>query len=293
MTTEFQMPAPATHYNPHPPQYPSQQFSLYSSQPVSPASSNPTTPQGSSPTSPRSSTHLSTHTRQLRPQKSPLYVPAVLRPSRPPRRKTGTGTLTPPSTNDGLDSPALLRSDSDNGKWGLGRLMDSSEWRGKPLGRVTDLPSRDHWKPDSDASICDAPSCTRTFSYFTRRHHCRRCGNIFCDTHSPHLVPLDQNASFHPLGHRSRACEFCWSECKGWEVSRSSRSGSRHGSDIVQGGGNGSGSGSGSEDGSEGMPATPVISCRGNGAFDAANVVKGIPESVPASVPRDWNWSTF
>ena len=144
MTTEFQMPAPATHYNPHPPQYPSQ-FSLYSSQPVSPASSNPTTPQGSSPTSPRSSTHLSTHTRQLRPPKSPLYVPAVLRPSQPPRRKTGTGTLTPPSTNDGLDAPALLRSDSDNGKWGLGRLMDS-EWRGKPLGRVTDLPSRDHWK---------------------------------------------------------------------------------------------------------------------------------------------------
>lgn len=144
-------------------------------------------------------------------------------------------------------------------------------------------------KPDSDATVCDAPSCTRTFSYFTRRHHCRRCGNIFCDTHSPHLVPLDQNASFHPLGHRSRACEFCWSEYKGWEVSRSSRTGSRNGSDSIHGS---AGSGSGSEDGSEGMPATPVISCRGNGAF-APEVGKAMPESVPASVPRDWNWSTF
>lgn len=73
-------------------------------------------------------------------------------------------------------------------------------------------------------------------------------------------------------------------------MSRSSRAGSRNGSDSVQGGG--SGSGSGSEDGSDGMPATPVISCRGSGAF-APEGVKTIPESVPASVPRDWNWSTF
>lgn len=41
------------------------------------------------------------------------------------------------------------------------------------------------------------------------------------------------------------------------------------------------------------MPATPVISCRGSGAFGAAEVGKAMPESVPASVPRDWNWSTF
>lgn len=40
------------------------------------------------------------------------------------------------------------------------------------------------------------------------------------------------------------------------------------------------------------MPATPVISCRGSGAF-AADIGKVMPESVPASVPRDWNWSTF
>ncbi|MBK2123773.1 FYVE zinc finger domain-containing protein [Fangia hongkongensis] len=35
--------------------------------------------------------------------------------------------------------------------------------------------------PDSKASSCMSDSCTRSFDFFTRRHHCRRCGNIFCD----------------------------------------------------------------------------------------------------------------
>lgn len=28
------------------------------------------------------------------------------------------------------------------------------------------------------------PGCQRVFGLLTRRHHCRRCGGIFCDAHS-------------------------------------------------------------------------------------------------------------
>jgi hypothetical protein len=34
------------------------------------------------------------------------------------------------------------------------------------------------WRPDQSAAQCNV--CTSAFSFFTRRHHCRRCGKIFC-----------------------------------------------------------------------------------------------------------------
>lgn len=278
MATDFQMPMPATQYNNTSPI----QYSMYSNtSQISPISSATATPQGSSPTSPRSSlSHAAVHTRQLRPLKSPLYVPAVLRPNQP-SRKIKTNPLTPDSTQGSFESAGLSRSDSgDSGKWGLGMIVET-EWSVKDLGEVTDVPSKDHWKPDSEATLCDAASCTRTFSYFTRRHHCRRCGNIFCDAHSPYLIPLDQNASFHPFGHPSRACDFCWGEYKSWRIARGSRAGSR----------------ADSEDGTTADDAaTPVISCAPKKLLDklaGVGMVGGQPESVAASVPKDWNWSTF
>ena len=35
------------------------------------------------------------------------------------------------------------------------------------------------WKVDSAASQCD--HCSKKFSLFRRKHHCRRCGGIFCN----------------------------------------------------------------------------------------------------------------
>ncbi|KAI8923478.1 hypothetical protein BC831DRAFT_470839 [Entophlyctis helioformis] len=36
-----------------------------------------------------------------------------------------------------------------------------------------------YWQSDADAPVCG--SCGRRFNLFVRRHHCRRCGYIFCD----------------------------------------------------------------------------------------------------------------
>lgn len=134
-------------------------------------------------------------------------------------------------------------------------------------------------QPDSESSVCDEPACTRYFTYFRRRHHCRRCGNIFCDMHSLYTIPLDQDANYHPRGSRSRSCEHCWSEYRGWQIARSSRSNSESSQDDPQ------------------TPTTPTVVCAGNGAKSALGSVfgkgQGMSESLAASVPRDWNWSTF
>lgn len=135
---------------------------------------------------------------------------------------------------------------------------------------------------DANASICDAPACHQSFSLFTRRHHCRRCGNIFCDAHSSNSIPLDQDANYHPAGTYARACDFCYTEYRGWEIARSSRSNSED-------------STAEREVGIGGIePPTPTIGCpKGKGGLRGVFGKGGIAESLGQSVPRDWNWSTF
>ena len=132
-------------------------------------------------------------------------------------------------------------------------------------------------KADNESTICDHSTCRRTFSYFTRRHHCRRCGNIFCDSHSAHEVPLDESANYNPRGVPVRACAHCYSRFKEWRSRANSRDYSSTAAAASAGGGGG-------------LPESPLstspIGCKG----------KPTPPSVAevaVSVPRDWNWSTF
>ncbi|XP_031128194.1 protein FREE1 [Ipomoea triloba] len=68
---------------------------------------------------------------------------------------------------------------------------------------------KDHWVPDEAVTKCTG--CGADFSAFNRKHHCRNCGDIFCDKCTQGRVALtaDENA---PV---VRVCE----RCKG-EVSR-------------------------------------------------------------------------
>jgi hypothetical protein len=147
MATDFAMPVQQFTASPS-------QYVLYNSQTqqVSPINSATATPNNASPTSPRAGPpHLPAQTRQLRPPKSPLYIPAVLRPTDPPKRIAKPSPLTPPhsmnSSFDDLEDAGTLsrRSTGDSGKFGLGEITEA-EWSTEGLGKVTALPTREHWK---------------------------------------------------------------------------------------------------------------------------------------------------
>eukprot|EP01050_Picozoa_sp_SAG11_P020325 SAG11_NODE_3404_length_2466_cov_4.031686_1_plen_397_part_00 len=52
--------------------------------------------------------------------------------------------------------------------------------------------SGQRWVPDVEVSDC--ASCGATFSFFKRKHHCRRCGYVFCAQCSTHRVCFQYQA---------------------------------------------------------------------------------------------------
>lgn len=65
---------------------------------------------------------------------------------------------------------------------------------------------KDHWVPDEVVSKCTA--CGTDFGAFVRRHHCRNCGDIFCDkcTHGRIALTAEENAQ------SVRVCDRCMAE---------------------------------------------------------------------------------
>ncbi|KAL5333282.1 hypothetical protein BJX70DRAFT_72853 [Aspergillus crustosus] len=250
----------------------------------SPMNSGASTPANNSPTSPRQQ-YLPLQTRQLRPPKAPLYVPAALRPTERPSKPSPP---TPPrSVHGSLDSlnesepsetvsrrPTLESFNSG----GISKLAEDEWMKNEHLGEVTGLPTRDHWKADSASRSCDSPTCRSSFGIFLRRHHCRHCGHVFCSSHTPHEVPLDQDARFHPEGVRSRACDLCWSAFQRWEEARTDRLNKiQHQINA---------------DDTDGLSPTASIDASPS---DSRKQTPTTPKAteIAASVPRGWNWSTF
>ncbi|GAB2292209.1 Protein free1 [Dionaea muscipula] len=62
---------------------------------------------------------------------------------------------------------------------------------------------RDHWVPDEAVSKCTA--CGTDFSAFVRKHHCRYCGDIFCDKCTQGRVSLAAEENAPPV----RVCDRC------------------------------------------------------------------------------------
>ncbi|WVZ78459.1 hypothetical protein U9M48_026165 [Paspalum notatum var. saurae] len=83
------------------------------------------------------------------------------------------------------------------------RKKNFLDWRNlmKPMNE-----EKDHWVPDEAVSKCTA--CASDFSAFNRRHHCRNCGDIFCDKCTQGRTPLNTDADAQPV----RVCDRCMAE---------------------------------------------------------------------------------
>ena len=38
-----------------------------------------------------------------------------------------------------------------------------------------------YWQPNNSSTKCENLDCETQFGLFNRKHHCRKCGKIFCD----------------------------------------------------------------------------------------------------------------
>ena len=52
------------------------------------------------------------------------------------------------------------------------------------------------WEPDARVSKC--PICGTTFSFWYRKHHCRKCGRVVCANCSPHRITIPRQFIVHP-----------------------------------------------------------------------------------------------
>ena len=82
--------------------------------------------------------------------------------------------------------------------------------------------SRAHWVHDTETDVCSFPGCMVAMkgSRLTRsgsRHHCRRCGQLFCHEHAKWQMPLDVNAqpvlrNETPNVYVVRVCDVCYED---------------------------------------------------------------------------------
>ncbi|KAF2010976.1 hypothetical protein BU24DRAFT_355800, partial [Aaosphaeria arxii CBS 175.79] len=232
-----------------------------------------TSPLNSSPASPGSNSNLPQYPNyptQLRPQKPPIYVPAALRRTQrpnqsPPKVDSVMDPTESPWMNSFPQSPGVDGSPSPFPRISTEDLHSIHE--DTPLSPVCGPITKNHWQPDNSTAVCTASSCQTPFGVFVRKHHCRKCGGIFCWQHSQRRVKLNEHALFHPEGELQRACDRCHSQFREWEQARSSRANSES-----------SGSTTAVRIG------TPTAAKRP----DAQRV-----GSLATSFQGAWNWSTF
>ncbi|XVF86982.1 hypothetical protein PTKIN_Ptkin18bG0084200 [Pterospermum kingtungense] len=85
-------------------------------------------------------------------------------------------------------------------------------WQSEP-----DNVSRDFWMPDHSCRVCY--DCDSQFTLFNRKHHCRKCGRVFCAKCTANLVPAEPNDSRIPQEEPEmvRVCNYCFEQ---WEQGR-------------------------------------------------------------------------
>ncbi|XP_004348891.1 hypothetical protein CAOG_02141 [Capsaspora owczarzaki ATCC 30864] len=78
-------------------------------------------------------------------------------------------------------------------------------------GDDSEFVTRAHWEDDSASSVCREDNCNKEFGFRERRHHCRKCGRLFCGEHCMYQIRLNALAQ-HDLenGVMSKVCRGCF-----------------------------------------------------------------------------------
>jgi hypothetical protein len=143
-----------------------------------------------------------------------------------------------PNEELGLDPKVTVVGFADNGKWRFWYqhwasflVEEKQKWKYVSIVQLADLypkgvrtvsgycpgvcqRERAEWVPDERAPTCRG--CNEPFTWYRRRHHCRQCGQIFCDGCSSHtkVVKLPVQEPGKPAVGKSnglvRVCDDCF-----------------------------------------------------------------------------------
>ncbi|KAI2782377.1 FYVE-domain-containing protein [Daldinia loculata] len=121
------------------------------------------------------------------------------------------GNSAPPQSRTDARSPIVRRTNQNET---APQLVVSNETQ-RPPSRLnpiapefTPRPDRSpqditlpRWQPDSEVTLC--PICRTQFSFFVRKHHCRKCGRVVCNACSPHRITIPHQYIVRPPGERT------------------------------------------------------------------------------------------
>ncbi|XP_030838248.1 uncharacterized protein LOC100891924 isoform X3 [Strongylocentrotus purpuratus] len=107
----------------------------------------------------------------------------------------------------GSKVPSEVSDEWDLIQEGLEKFEECPEFE-MPASTVKNI-TRLHWKKSSECHVCSNPVCKRGL-WATSKHHCRRCGNIFCAQCTKFQRLLSPNAAYDPNGWPFKVCEKCY-----------------------------------------------------------------------------------
>ncbi|KAJ7381120.1 RUN and FYVE domain-containing protein 1 [Desmophyllum pertusum] len=84
----------------------------------------------------------------------------------------------------------------------MGSHLSNSQQKVEEMKEVTQTMKDKKWAEDKDAAQCQ--QCDQLFNLARRKHHCRNCGGIFCNSCSDYTMPLPSSAK--PV----RVCDACY-----------------------------------------------------------------------------------
>jgi hypothetical protein len=83
-------------------------------------------------------------------------------------------------------------------------------------GGVVSTASAARWKADAEVNACENKKCSKVFGILRRKHHCRRCGGIFCDGCTTSRMalknPLTETGRATGMVQDCRVCDDCRSK---------------------------------------------------------------------------------
>ncbi|KAI0264951.1 FYVE zinc finger-domain-containing protein [Gloeopeniophorella convolvens] len=152
------------------------------------------------------------------------------------RESLASSASLPRSPASSASLPSL--TDAGSSSSSCSSLASLSTQTPAPNEHLAVLLPRSLWKQDADASYCDIFVCRKPFSIMERRHHCRKCGGIFCAACSARKTPLLDTTTlpfFYPprgttiasyaspssLVLPARVCDGCYDQIHGTPMPRS------------------------------------------------------------------------